>query len=99
MNKTRRPTIIAALCPKFEKLNTDDPDKAIDETLQLLRERDYRLFFWVIAYRWGTPEKIAPREIAEMRRYGTVRLFEGRRVESKARARLFRTFVADEVLA
>jgi hypothetical protein len=91
MDTTKRPAIIAALCPKFEALNDDSPNKTIDGTLRLLRQRDDHLFFWVIEYKWATSERVTAKQIEEMWRYGIVKVFEGRKMESKARARLFRS--------
>jgi hypothetical protein len=100
MNSTSRPAIIAALCPKFKKLkNYEDSRKSIDETLQFLRQRGYHLFFWVIEHQWAGTGRITQEEIEELRRNGVVEVFEGRNVESKSRARRFRAFVSDVVLA
>jgi hypothetical protein len=100
MNSTRRPYLIAALCPKFKKLRRDDdPRKEIDATLQALQERGYRLYFWVIERKWGDQASVVGRdELSELRRYGTVEVFAGQDVESDQRARRFRSFVSDVVL-
>jgi hypothetical protein len=88
------PAIIAALCPKFEALNDDSLNKTIDGTLRLLQQRDDHLFFWVIEYKRETSKRVTAKQIEEMRRYGIVKaLFEGRKMESKARARLFRSWL------
>jgi hypothetical protein len=101
MNSISRPYAIAALCPKFKKLqNYDDPMKVIDAVLQSLRERGYGLFFWVIEHKWREPARVIGREeLAELRQYGTVGMFQGRDVEAGERARRLRSFVSNVVLA
>jgi len=95
-----KPAVIAALCPKFKKLqNFDQSDGAIDETLQSLRQGGYDIFFWVIEQAWEGTRKVSQKEIAELRHYGHVEVFEGNRQEYKSRARRLRTFVSDVVLA
>lgn len=93
--------LVAALCPKFKKLtNFDNPRKEVDETLQCLQQRGYRLFFWVIEHKWSDPSLVVePDELSELRRYGTVEIFAGQRVEAEQRAGEFRDFVMNVVLS
>jgi hypothetical protein len=95
MGKTRRTFIVATLCPKFKALRTNSPDKAIDKTLQSLRQRGYELFFWVIKHQWEAAgsNQVSRDEIKELGRYGTVRTLVDRNIDSKTRARRFRAFI------
>ena len=95
MRSLSRPYVIAALCPKFKKLrNYNLPKKAADDILRRLRVKGYKLFFWVIKYRWGKPScRISRWEITQLRRYGKVKIFKGINVEDRERAKYFRAFV------
>lgn len=101
MTSTEWSYLVAALCPKFKKLsNFDNPRKEADEVLQGLQQRGYRLFFWVIEHKWSAPSRVVePNEINELRRYGTVEIFAGQRVEAEQRAREFRDFVMNVALS
>jgi hypothetical protein len=96
MDSISRPHVIAALCPKFKKLrNYNNPSKVVDGVLRGLRERGYRLLFWVIEHKWGAPSEVVSREeMSELRNYGTVEVFGGVGVHGEERAREFRRFVA-----
>jgi hypothetical protein len=96
-----RPRFIAALCPKFRKLKHygEDPQKVIDGTLQELRRRGYRLFFWVIEHKWNSPTEVVTHdEISELRNYGTVEVLTTVGMEAGQRARRFRRFLINVVL-
>lgn len=100
MGKTRRTFIIATLCPKFKALGTDRPAKAIDKMLQSLRKRGYELFFWVIKHQWGAAgsDTVGRDEIRELGRYGAVGVLDGRNVDSRTRAKEFRSFIEGTAL-
>jgi len=90
-----KPHVIAALCPKFKKISKSSlRQKFADDLLKTLRRRGYRLFFWVIKYRWGRSDQyILLEEISELRKYGRVRVFDGVKETSRVRAKAFRAFV------
>ncbi len=85
------PNIIAALCPDF-----DDPEKKTAAVLQALRDKGYKLFFWVLHGQYGTGERIKSAEISRLRSFGKVELFT-EVAEASARAKKFKAFVATAV--
>ncbi len=90
-----RTYVIAALCPKFKKISKCNlRQKFADALLKALQRKGYRLFFWVIKYRWGKSDRyIRPEEISELRKYGRVRVFERVDAKDRVRAKSFRAFV------
>src|SRR5712692_9148538 len=64
-----RPYVIAALCPKFKKISKCNlRQKFADDLLKTFQRKGYRLFFWVIKYRWGKSDRyIHRKEISELR--------------------------------
>lgn len=101
MRSLSKPYVIAALCPKFRSLrNYDDSAKAVDSTFEILQQHGYKFYFWVIEHKWQEEEMVITREeLSELRRYGTVEVFERRGVESIQRARQLRSYVSNVVLA
>lgn len=87
------PAIIAALCPNFE-----DAQAATESVLVGLRAKGYKLFFWVMEQQYGTGKVMPAADIKRLGKYGTVKVFS-KNAEAQARARAFRTFVSDEVIA
>ncbi|MEX3639661.1 hypothetical protein [Paraburkholderia sp. BR14320] len=87
------PAIIAALCPNFQ-----DESAATDSVLTELRTKGYRLFFWVMEQQYGTANTMPAGDISRLRKYGTVVVFP-KVAEATTRARSFRKFVSDVVLA
>ena len=87
MEPDRWPQILAALCPDF-----DNPTKATATVLQGLRDRGYKLYFWVLTQQHGTGESIRSCEISRLRKYGKVELFS-KQAEAAIRAKNFRAYV------
>ncbi|MDO9358387.1 MAG: hypothetical protein Q7T70_05285 [Polaromonas sp.] len=82
------PNIIAALCPDF-----DDSSKKTSAVLQALRDKGYRLFFWVLHEQYGTGELISPAEISSLRAFGKVELFS-EVAEAGVRGKKLKAFIA-----
>lgn len=91
-----KPQVIAALCPKFKKIsNSNLRQKFADDILETLQRKGYRLFFWIIKYRWGRSDRyILPKEMSKLRKYGRVRVFDGIDVKDRVRAKKFHAFVS-----
>lgn len=87
MRPGRWPQILAALCPDFE-----DREKCTAEVLLTLRDKGYSLFFWVLAKQYGTDARIQANQIAQLRTFGEVEIFEGV-AEAAVRAKKFRAYV------
>jgi len=82
------PYIIAALCPDFE-----DPEKETATVLQALKDKGYKLFFWVLQKQYGVDELITAAELSRLRSYGKVELIT-EEAEAHVRAKKFRAFIA-----
>jgi hypothetical protein len=99
-----KPHVMAALCPKFRGIsNCDNPKKYAGVYLKVLQKQGYRLFFWVLEYRWRKPRQlpatISIKEISVLRRYakrtrGRVRVFSEKNAKASKRARELRRFAA-----
>ena len=85
------PNVIAALCPDF-----DDPEKETATVLQALRDKGYKLFFWVLHGQYGTGELIKAAEISRLRSFGKVELFT-EVAEASSRARTLKAFIATTI--
>ncbi|WP_157771917.1 hypothetical protein [Ralstonia solanacearum] len=85
--------IIAALCPNF-----DDEEAATQSVLNQLRSKGYRLFFWVMEHQYRTNKAMSASDISRLRKFGTVKVISGV-AEAASRARDFRKFITDTVLA
>jgi hypothetical protein len=77
--------LIIALCADFDSAGT------ATTILDTLKNR-YDLFFWVLKYGWFG-DSVTDRQIAELKHYGHVEVFSGKRVESDERARKFKHFI------
>ncbi len=99
MKHTPGPHLIAALCPKFEKLENSQTDKKlVDQTLRKLQRRGFTLIFWVIKHKCSNPtESICKHEISELCRYGKVKVFARIRTNPSQRAKKFRSFVSNNI--
>jgi hypothetical protein len=82
------PYILAALCPDFT-----DPTKATAVVLQALRDKGYKLFFWVQSQQYGTNETILKADISRLRSFGKVEVFSGA-AEANLRAKKFKIFIS-----
>lgn len=82
------PQILAALCPDF-----DDPEKDTAAVLQSLRDKGYKLFFWVLAKQYGTDDRIQKTEISQLRSFGKVEIYDDE-AEAHVRAKKFKAYVA-----
>jgi hypothetical protein len=71
VNPERWPNILAALCPDFEA-----SEKKTAVVLQALRDKGYKLFFWVLHKKFGTSEFIKSSEISRLRAFGKVEVIE-----------------------
>jgi hypothetical protein len=83
------PHILAALCPDFT-----DPTKATATVLQTLRDKGYKLFFWVQAQQYGTSETIPKAEISRLQSFGKVEIFSGA-AEADIRAKKFKAYITN----
>jgi len=100
IDPTKKPNVIATLCPKFE--DTDSATKLVPEVLEKLREKGYQLFFWVMKNRCkpirNRTNEISEGEISELRNYGYVEVVSEIQEPSEM-ADKFKRFVTDVVLA
>lgn len=87
------PNAIATLCPNFQ--NEAVP---LDPLLENIRQRGYRLHFWVIEHQFGTSRTVSNQEITSLRKFGIVEVFS-KIVESEIRAIRLKTFIERIVLA
>ena len=81
------PYILAALCPNFE-----NPKNPTEEILRTLKNKGYKLFFWVMLKRFGGEGMVAKSEIARLKEFGKVKVFDGKG-EARARSKEFKAFV------
>lgn len=89
------PRVIAAFCPNF-----DDEEAAAESVLGALRKKGYRLFFWVMQNQYGTGAAMASKDISRLLSFGRVEVVaNGQEAEAGARAKEFKHFVANVVLA
>jgi hypothetical protein len=82
------PDILAALCPDF-----DDPEKETADVLQALKDKGYRLFFWVLHKKFGANEFVQSSEISRLRTFGKVEVVNDE-WEASVRGRKFKAFIA-----
>jgi hypothetical protein len=87
-----KPQLIVAFCPEFH-------ERRVQQSLETLQQKRYRLFFWVLRHQYGTQQIVRPDEITELRRYGRVEIFDDGQAEDTARARALRAFIETIVLA
>ncbi len=88
LDPTICPYLIVTLCPNF----TD----SLPKTEWVLQElvKKYRLFFFVLQYKYKRDESISDDEIKRLEKFGEeVEVFSVKNVEAKARAKAFRAFI------
>ena len=85
------PYIIAALCPDFE-----DSKKETAIVLQALKDKGYKLFFWVLQKQYGTDEIITAGQLSRLRSFGKVEVVT-EVAEAGARAKMFQTYIASTI--
>jgi len=87
VNPERWPNILAALCPDFEA-----SEKQTATVLQVLKDKVYKLFFWVLHKKFGSNEFIKPSEISNLRAFGKVEVIEDE-WEAPVRGKKFKDFI------
>jgi len=87
-----RPYLIVAFCPEFKERQTR-------WSLETMREKGYRLCFWVMRQQYGSTQVVTRDEIAVLRRHGRVGVFEGAQAEDTRRASALRIFIENTALA
>lgn len=87
VNPERWPNILAALCPDFET-----SEKKTAAVLQVLQNKGYKLFFWVLHKKFGVNEFIQSSEIARLRTFGKVEVVKDE-WEASVRGRKFKAFI------
>ena len=85
--------LIAALCPNFERESAQT-----EEILNILKNKGYKLYFWVIECQFGTNEKIKPEEISKLRSFGEVFVLATKE-SSDARAKKLKMYIEEKVIA
>jgi hypothetical protein len=90
---TTKPYLIAALCPQFK-----NPEAGTELILSALREKGYKLYFWVIEHQYGKNAIIDTEEIQTLRKFGKVEVYT-ETSEAAARSRSFKHFVSNIVIA
>lgn len=83
------PYILAALCPDFM-----NKTKATAMVLQHLKDKGYKLFFWVQSQQYGTSETILRTEISSLRTFGQVEIFS-EVAEANIRAKKFKAYITN----
>ena len=86
INPTRKPLIIATLCPNFNKHN-----RLTTKILDIMHEK-YKIYFWVMRYKYKANDTVKEEEISELRSYGIVNIYRGRG-EDKVRAQEFKKHI------
>jgi hypothetical protein len=87
MDPVNWPYILAALCPDFT-----DASKATAKVLQGLKDKGYRLFFWVQVQQYGTSETIQRIDISRLRSFGQVKVFSSA-AEADIRAKELKAYI------
>ena len=77
---------ILAMCPDFTNPITE-------ECLNLLKQKEYRLFFFVLKSSFAHAATINQFEIDRLKTFGEAEVFESRGVESDKRAIAFQQFI------
>jgi hypothetical protein len=93
LSPEKKELLIAALCPNFERENAQT-----EEILNLLKEKGYHLYFWVIECQFGTNEKIKPDEVSKLRDFGDVYVLSTKE-SSDMRAKILQTYIEEKVIA
>lgn len=92
LDATAKPQLLATFCPKFTATGR------AKYILQTLQNKKYKLYFFIIEHQYGTDEVVTRDEIANLRQFGTVKIYS-QRSESAERARALRTFISNDVVA
>ncbi len=93
LDPASEPHVLAAMCPEFESPKADP-----SELLTRLRDRGYRLYFWVMEHQYGRPYSVTADQIARLKTFGDVDVFS-RRVEAEERAAALRAYIRRRVLS
>ena len=92
VDPSETPNLILAFCPTFGKPQAR-------RSLEALRRKNYRLFFWVLRQNYHRTKEITRDEIAILRQFGRTEVFESGQVEDSDRGRALRAFIQATVLA
>jgi hypothetical protein len=81
------PYLIITLCPDFTN--------SLPKTKAVLKElvKKYRLFFFVLRFKYGCDKEISDAEIEGLKQFGEVKVFPTKGADDKVRAKVFRTFI------
>jgi len=84
----KKPNIIAALCPNFT-----NPEVKTEYSLNNLRNKGYRLYFWVMRYKYGSSYGITNEEIEKLKEFGGVEIYS-LKTEGNKRAEAFKEYLS-----
>ena len=87
LTPTKKPNLIAALCPEFE-----NPKRGTTNVLRHLRSQKYQLFFWVLGKGYNSGNCITEKEISALGKFGKVEVL-GQSLEALGRARKLKAFI------
>ena len=91
LNPNKTPYLIASFCPNFDRSETE-------KLLRALTTKGYELYFWVMERQFNGLGIVTKAEIERMTKLGTVAILPSAK-EAPTRARLFKQFVSNVVLA
>ena len=101
LNPSRKPYLIAALCPKFDERSTNTNKPSTEKMLQQLRKK-YKLFFFVLVHQWHEKgnDRISKSEIKKLKKFGEVKLHSANDKRDKAnitRAQKLREYIENKL--
>ncbi len=89
LDPEKKPNVILALCPTFEK---EDLRTKLVNALNGLKVK-YDIFFFVLRYSYKGDRTISDDEITSLETFGPVKICKESKAESKLRAEEFRGFI------
>jgi len=83
--------IIILLCPRFDKKDTRNTLKILNELI-----KKYSLYFFVLEKKYGIDKTIRRTEIGKLKRYGRVKVLKGEN-ERNIRAKEFKKYITENL--
>lgn len=83
--------IIVLLCPKFDKRDSHNTLKILNELL-----KKYKLYFFVLEKKYGFDKTIKRTEVGKLKKFGKLKILKGAK-ESKVRAKEFKKYILENL--
>ena len=98
LDPSRRPYLIATLCPNFDDRLMNTKKQNTEKMLQQLLRKNYNLFFFVLVHQWHEKGngRISDSEIEKLKELGEVKLYSANDKRDNAnvtRAKEFRKYI------